>query len=143
MNRLIWFEAFGIELEDMLVDRDTLAVRPLADSLLGLLSGGRCVSDVQLGPITLSNELALHVIELKTTLPTCDLLGTVQQFRDTLNDLTPFLHCLNCRLLPSGMHPLMNPRTFLWPHDNYPIYQAYDRIFNCRSHGWANCRACT
>ena len=48
MNRLNWFEAFGIELEYMLVDRDTLAVRPLADSLLGLLSGGRCVSDVQL-----------------------------------------------------------------------------------------------
>ena len=80
------------------------------------------------------------MIESKTTLPTHNLLGTVQQFRDTLNDLTPFLDRLNCRLLPSGMHPLMNPRTetVLWPHDNYPIYQAYDRIFNCRSHGWAN-----
>jgi gamma-glutamyl:cysteine ligase YbdK (ATP-grasp superfamily) len=26
----------------------------------------------------------------------------------------------------------------LWPHDNAPIYQAYDRIFGCHKHGQAN-----
>jgi hypothetical protein len=28
--------------------------------------------------------------------------------------------------------------TRLWPHDLAPIYQAYDRIFDCRQHGQAN-----
>jgi glutamate---cysteine ligase / carboxylate-amine ligase len=26
----------------------------------------------------------------------------------------------------------------LWPHAGAPIYAAYDRIFDCRRHGWAN-----
>jgi glutamate---cysteine ligase / carboxylate-amine ligase len=28
--------------------------------------------------------------------------------------------------------------TRLWPHDNRDIYAAYDRIFDCNRHGWAN-----
>jgi carboxylate-amine ligase len=43
-------------------------------------------------------------------------------------------------LMPSGMHPWMDPRTEtrLWPHRYRKIYATYDRIFNCRRHGWAN-----
>jgi len=26
----------------------------------------------------------------------------------------------------------------LWPHDYSPVYQTFDRIFDCRGHGWAN-----
>jgi gamma-glutamyl:cysteine ligase YbdK (ATP-grasp superfamily) len=26
----------------------------------------------------------------------------------------------------------------LWPHDNREVYAAFDRIFSCRGHGWAN-----
>jgi len=38
------------------------------------------------------------------------------------------------------MHPWMDPRaeTRLWPRDDALIYQTYDRIFDCRRHGWAN-----
>ena len=28
--------------------------------------------------------------------------------------------------------------TRLWPHDYGEVYQAFDRIFGCRGHGWAN-----
>jgi carboxylate-amine ligase len=28
--------------------------------------------------------------------------------------------------------------TKLWPHGNREIYSAYDRIFDCRGHGWSN-----
>jgi hypothetical protein len=34
------------------------------------------------------------------------------------------------------MDPLTEQR--LWPHEQNEIYAAYDRIFNCRGHGWAN-----
>ena len=42
--------------------------------------------------------------------------------------------------MPTGMHPWMDPaREFeLWPHGDREIYAAFDRIFDCRGHGWAN-----
>ena len=44
------------------------------------------------------------------------------------------------RLMPGAAHPWMNPdtETRLWPHDDDTIYRAYDRIFDCRGHGWSN-----
>lgn len=34
----------------------------------------------------------------------------------------------------------MNPQadTVIWPHEQAEIYRAFDRIFDCRRHGWAN-----
>lgn len=140
MSRYQLFQAVGVELEYAIVDRDGLQVRPLADSLLGLLGDGRCVSDVSRGATTLSNELALHVIELKTSHPAEDLGAAVRWFRDCIDSLGTTLDRLNARLMPAAMHPLMDPKMelVLWPHENYKIYRAYDRIFDCRTHGWAN-----
>ena len=46
----------------------------------------------------------------------------------------------NAQLMPSAAHPWMNPETetVRWPHDNAEIYATYDRIFNCKGHGWSN-----
>ncbi len=139
-ERLGLFDAFGIELEYMLVDRDSLDVRPVADLLLASLSGGTLTSDHESGPITWSNELALHVLELKTTSPARNIRKVPSQFETAISDLRPALDALNLRLMPTAMHPWMNPveEARLWPHQYHEIYQAYDRIFNCRSQGWAN-----
>ena len=60
------FEAHGIEIEYMIVDAETLAVRPIADSLLRALGGDHDPSsempdtpdmEVELGEISASNEL--------------------------------------------------------------------------------------
>ena len=42
--------------------------------------------------------------------------------------------------MPTAMHPWMNPRTEtrIWPRENAEIYAAFDRIFDCKRHGWAN-----
>jgi hypothetical protein len=42
--------------------------------------------------------------------------------------------------MPAGMHPWMDPEseTRLWPHEYGEVYRAFDRIFGCRGHGWAN-----
>jgi carboxylate-amine ligase len=42
--------------------------------------------------------------------------------------------------MPTGAHPLMNPdtETKLWPHGYNEIYEIYNRVFNCRGHGWSN-----
>lgn len=133
------FEGFGVELEYMIVDRDTLDVLPIADQLLREVAG-EFVSDVEQGQITWSNELALHVIELKTTGPAATLAGLVEPFQRNVRQINQILARLGGRLMPSGMHPWMDPHSQLrlWPHDYSPVYEAFNRIFDCRGHGWAN-----
>ncbi|QDV21949.1 glutamate-cysteine ligase family protein [Aureliella helgolandensis] len=133
------FEAFGIEMEYMLVDRETLEVRPVADKVLAAMAG-HTTCDVEIGPISWSNELALHVIELKTTKPKRRLRRLPSMFETAISEISPILDGMGLCLLPSAVHPWMNAttETRLWPHEYHEIYETYDRIFNCRTHGWSN-----
>lgn len=139
-ERLGLFDAVGIEMEYMLVDRDTLDVRPVADVLLSSLAGGELTTEFEAGPVTWSNELTLHVIELKTTLPAKKIRTLPSRFEKAIHDLRPALDSLNLRLMPTAMHPWMDPvkEALVWPHQYHEIYDAYDAIFDCRTHGWAN-----
>ena len=138
MRRYKLFEVSGIELEYMLVDADTLAVRPIADQFLTLFGGA--ANDVTRGSATWCNELASHVIEVKTTEPQASMVDTERIFREAIADAQPTLEALNLKLLPTAMHPWMDPEreSMLWQHENAEIYTTYDRIFNCRRHGWCN-----
>ncbi len=135
------FEGFGIELEYMITDKKTLSVAPLADELLRAASGGDdYVSDVEAGAIAMSNELVLHVVELKTNGPASSLESLPAAFTEQARRINGLLADMNARLMPGAMHPWMNPRTEmkLWPHDYNPVYETFNRIFDCRTHGWAN-----
>ncbi|MBE7463777.1 MAG: glutamate--cysteine ligase [Planctomycetes bacterium] len=141
MKRPGLFAAFGIELEYMLVDRATLAVRPAADEALRLAAGSAAyVSDAACGPMTWSNELVAHVLELKVEPPAASLLGLAPAFHAEIQAMNARLKPLNLCLLPGAMHPLMRPaaETRVWPHDYAEIYAAFHRIFDCHTHGWAN-----
>ena len=133
------FEAYGIELEYMIVDKKTLKVLPISDRLLQKAAGEQ-VSDYENGRITWSNELVLHVIEIKTTGPDPKLETVAADFQKNIDKINDLLKSENAMLMPGGMHPTMDPATEkkLWPHDNNEIYEAYDRIFNCQGHGWSN-----
>jgi len=137
------FNAVGIELEYMIVDRETLDVRPVCDGLFRAQAGA-AVSDVEPdgpeGVVSWSNELALHVVELKTQRPALSLDGLAQEFQRHVQRLNALLEPMDCRLLPTGMHPWMDPHTEtrLWPHEYNDVYRAYDRIFGCKGHGWGN-----
>lgn len=133
------FERYGIELEYMICDRRTLNVLPIADALIYELAGAY-VNEVDAGPISYSNELALHIIELKTREPVKELEGVAEQFQEHVSLLNTTLEKFNACLLPTGMHPWMDPFTELrlWTHEQNPVYEAYHRIFDCRGHGWAN-----
>ena len=67
-TRIHIFQGYGIELEYMIVDKDTLAVKPITDELLKV-ELGEYGSDFENGIVTWSNELVLHVVELKSTRP--------------------------------------------------------------------------
>jgi carboxylate-amine ligase len=133
------FEGIGIELEYMIVDGESLSVRPVADELLKQVGGGYELQ-VELGPIAWSNELALHVIEMKCNGPVPSLSGLPALFQEHVGRMQSLLRPLSACLLPTGMHPWMDParELRLWPHENDIVYKTFDRIFDCRGHGWSN-----
>lgn len=138
------FEAFGIELEYMIVSSETLDVFPATDRVLASVAPDPAEpypTEVERGEgISWSNELALHVVELKTTEPVRQLHGLADRFGRSIADINAILGPIGGRLMPSAMHPWMDPMTQmrLWPHDYSPVYEAFNRIFDCRGHGWAN-----
>ncbi len=133
------FSAFGIELEYMLVDANTLDIRPIADQVMRL-EAGTIVSDVEFDDISWSNELVLHVLELKTSNPAPSLAPIAQQMQSHVGRVNELAGQLGARLMPTAMHPWMDPlkEMQLWPHDYSPVYECFNRIFDCRGHGWAN-----
>jgi carboxylate-amine ligase len=134
------FEGFGVELEYMIVDADTLNVKPIADEVLKAVAG-KIVDNVDMPDgITWSNELALHVLELKATRPLPTLRGWGRKFQDNVQRVNEVLRPMNARLMPTGMHPWMIPdrETKIWPHAYNEVYEAFNRIFDCRGHGWSN-----
>lgn len=133
------FAGYGIELEYMIVDRQTLAVMPIADALLQAASGST-LSEVDRGNFGWSNEIVLHLVEVKNIRPDPSLEPLSAGFQAEVNAINRLLESLGARLMPTAMHPWMNPasETRLWPHDHAPIYQGYNRIFDCKKHGQAN-----
>lgn len=133
------FQGFGIELEYMLVDAARLDVAPAADWLLAEAAGD-LTSEYVSGDLAWNNELALHVIELKLNGPQATLAGLPERFGAGIAHVNELLARRGLMLMPTGMHPWMDParELVLWPHEGREIYAAFDRIFSCRSHGWAN-----
>jgi glutathione synthase/RimK-type ligase-like ATP-grasp enzyme/gamma-glutamyl:cysteine ligase YbdK (ATP-grasp superfamily) len=135
------FEVAGMELEYPTVDRD-LNVVPLVEEAFRVLAG-RGTSDVELGAVGFSNEIADHVFEVKTGAPLRSLADAeavlvegVQRFSAVLRDQW------GARLLPTGMHPWFNPRKGrLWSRSNGRIYNTYARLFDVQTHGWMNVHA--
>jgi gamma-glutamyl:cysteine ligase YbdK (ATP-grasp superfamily) len=133
------FEAYGVEIEMMIVDAETLDVKPICDQLIAAVAG-ESVSEVELGDVAWSNELTLHVLEMKTNGPAPSLAGLAARFHENVLTASEKLEPLGARLLSGAMHPWMDPdaETELWPHEYTEVYHTFDRIFGCSGHGWAN-----
>jgi carboxylate-amine ligase len=133
------FAAYGVELEYMIVDAKSLDVRPIADEVFRAVVG-EITGEYETPDISWSNELVSHVIELKTTAPAASLAPLSDAFHRNVLTINDVLAPMGCRLMPTAMHPWMDPNREmkLWPHDYGPVYAAFDRIFDCRGHGWAN-----
>ena len=139
MSRLRLFEGYGVELEYMIVDAGSLAVRPVADRLL-MDDAGVVQSEVERGAVSWSNELVSHVLELKTTEPARSLVGLGDRFAEHVRAATARLRPLGSALLGTGAHPFFDPHTetVIWPGEYTEVYRTYDRIFGVRGHGWSN-----
>jgi len=142
-KKLSLFEGAGIELEYMIVNRDSLEVLPVADELLKAVVGSYA-NDYEKEGICWSNELALHVVELKTCSPVTTLARTADLFLSDIKRINDILSNYNGMLMPTGAHPWMDPckDARLWPHGQRTIYETYHKIFNCEGHGWTNLQSC-
>jgi len=138
-SRIHLFQGYGVELEYMLVDRDTLEIKPITDELLKHVLGAYG-SDVDNGIVTWSNELVLHVVELKSTKPESNFAALELAFAENIKRINSILQQWNSMLMPGAAHPFMDPlkETKLWPHENNEVYAIYNKIFDCRGHGWSN-----
>ncbi|MBU0678445.1 MAG: glutamate--cysteine ligase [Verrucomicrobia bacterium] len=133
------FEVVGVEIEYMIVDAESLDVVSSADRLISSLAGGPA-DEADFGPLTVSNELVSHVVELKVAKPVVSLLDVEKWFREGVGRLNGALEAERQMLMPGGAHPWMDPEkdARIWQHDPDEIYSSFDRIFGCRTHGWTN-----
>lgn len=133
------FSGFGIEIELALVNRDDFTVLPVGDRVLAA-AGARGSEEVVRDGTRWSNELCLHVIELKTNGPRPSLDGLAAALSRDIAEIDQLLESSGGTLLPGGMHPFMVPlrEARLWPHEYGEVYRAYDRAFGCRTHGFSN-----
>ncbi len=136
------FEAFGVELEYMLVDAATLDVAPVVDRVIAARAGEPHSEIEALRAVSWSNELVAHVVEIKTTEPRPDLSSAAADFAANIGEIHRLGRALAppVRIMPGAMHPWMDPRreTVLWPHEYHDVYANFHRLFDCRRHGWAN-----
>jgi len=138
-DKLSLFHAFGIEAEYMIVRRDSLDVDPSASFLL--TDENKIIqNELTFEKTAWSNELASHLIEMKTNGPVNQLDEVESIFHKDVLRMNSLLKEKNLMLMPTAMHPWMDPNKefVIWPHENQEIYNAYDEIFNCKGHGWSN-----
>lgn len=135
------FEVAGMELEYATVDRD-LNVVSLVEPAFRILAG-RGTSDVHLGALGFSNEIADHVFEVKTSAPVRSLRQAEEVLYEGIQRFTAVLRDeFDARLMPTGMHPWFDPaKGRLWARSGGRIYGTYEQLFDVRTHGWMNVQA--
>ncbi len=80
------FSVYGIEVEYMIIDKDSFDVLPITDKLIYQVAN-EYLNEIEQGEIAWSNELALHVIELKTNGPAKTLKGLPELFLKNLTNI--------------------------------------------------------
>jgi carboxylate-amine ligase len=132
---LALFEGCRLAVQYMLVDGESLDAASAADELLETVP-----AELESGDIGLRHGLALHVVELGCKAPRRTLEGVTDAFAATVRLANGRLGRDGLRLMPTAMHPWLDPsQAALWPHGTERlVYETLDRIFSCRSHGWAN-----
>jgi hypothetical protein len=113
---------------------------PVSDLILKNICGSY-ESEILFGDVKLGKELQKTVIEMiprnhADTIAVLEdqLMRGVRKFSRVFRD--------RYQLLGLGMHPTLNlAETAVWDHDEGEYYEAYDRLFTIRQHGWLNIQA--
>ncbi|MFA5269242.1 MAG: glutamate-cysteine ligase family protein [Methanoregula sp.] len=113
---------------------------PVSDIILKTICGS-FESEILFGDVKLGKELQKTVIEMvprnhadSIAVLEDQLMRGVRKFSRVFRD--------RYQLLGLGMHPTLKlEETAVWDHDEGEYYEAYDRLFTIRQHGWLNIQA--
>ena len=109
---------------------------PISDEIIKKIRR-KIANEAVVGRIVVGKELQKHVIELKPAKPFESLSEFEEIMQEGINELLSYLD--NYKLLGLGMHPLLKLEDAkVWDHRDRKIYDAYDRLFNIKQHGWLN-----
>ena len=131
--------SIGTEHEYSVTDLQYNAL-PISDQILKSICG-RYESEILFGDVKLGKELQKHVLEFIPRFPVDTIPALEVQL---VRGIQKFFHIFQGRyhLLGLGMHPTLTlDKTAVWDHDEGDYYEAYDRLFNIRQHGWLNIQA--
>ncbi len=133
------FSGFGIEVEYMVVNKDTYEIMTIVEGLFDEIADDG-LAERNCGKISWSNELAAHVVELKGSTILEVEPNYSDWFHQNVLEINTKLASKNAVLMPGGAHLTMDTSTesVLWPHGQKEIYEKFDEIFNCKGHGWTN-----
>lgn len=113
---------------------------PVSDEILRTICG-RYESEILFGEAKLGKELQKSVLELIPRKPAEDILQLEEQLTGGLRKFFTIFRD-RYQLLGLGMHPTLTlDQTAVWDHDEAEYYEAYDRLFSIRQHGWLNIQA--
>ena len=102
------FERYGVELEYMIVDAETLDVRPITDEVLKLVAG-KYTNEVERGLVTWTNELVLHVIELKSTAPLESIDSIHTEYQKNVREINALIERAQ-KMQPERLYLLTNKK---------------------------------
>jgi hypothetical protein len=121
------------------VVNDELKPLPIVDKIIKDFHG-RIVNFVEQPCFTFGKELQMHVMEIKPNEP----FRSPIEFEETMHQAVLTMHDFLQRkyrasFLGTGMHPLLGlGETGVWPHRDRKFYQAMNRVFDLKQHGWLN-----
>ena len=122
------------------INDSRFTAQPVSDEILREVCG-RYESEILFGEVKLGKELQKTVLEMIPRHPV-DELGALEA--QLTKGMAKFNRIFGgrYRLLGLGMHPTARPADIpVWDHDEGEYYEAYDRLFNIRQHGWLNIQA--
>jgi len=113
---------------------------PVSDTILKTICGSFS-SEILFGDVKLGKELQKTVLEMVPR-NHADSIAVLED--QLMRGILKFSHVFRDRyqLLGLGMHPTLKlEETAVWDHDEGEYYEAYDRLFDIRQHGWLNIQA--
>lgn len=137
MNQPYQLDSIGIEIEYMMIDPKDLSIRPIIQQILG------DEDEIKRGIFSWSAEFAAHVFEIKNNTPVQDILSLLAGMQNEVVTVAALLDRQKTGLLPTGMHPFMNPaKEALWTtYDQSAEKKIFDKIMQPGGHSWANIQA--
>ncbi len=133
------FDGITVAPRCMVVDRSTLAVKPVVDQFFRAITGSDAPG-VPRGEMQWTSALADHVVSIEPVKGVRSPRTLERKMNAEVRALNAGLARYDAMLLPTAAHPFMDPaaETVLWPGQGREVYATYDRVLGCRQHGWSN-----